>query len=105
METKHTEGIWLKDMIHSKGKVAWIKITDEHGNTIAEVKGGHCGIPNRKMNANAKLMITSPDLLTGLRFIQDEMKGAGLDSEGRIVLRITIEDAKLIDSAIKKATS
>lgn len=51
-----------------------------------------------------ELLVVTPELLEALVHIQDVQKEFGIDSSGRMVLRIEKEDWKLIKKAIKKAT-
>jgi hypothetical protein len=106
METKHTSGPWIINDHMAKDKRVncfWYKIQDDSGNTIAEVKGRHCGINNSTAEANAKLIVAGLKMLEALIEISEGKGRYDLDPIQHAVN--CIEDMKALAlEAIEEAT-
>jgi len=74
MEFKGTKGECTQYTIVNEPHISWIVVKSENGDTVADFKGVHCGIPNEQMNANAKLFIAAPELLEALKNIVNQIE-------------------------------
>lgn len=106
METKYTKGEWKLNNDFAKNlkdDVLWFGIKSKNGKTIAEVKGKHYGIKNSEAEANAKLIAAVPKMhkcLWGIVTNSD----LDVDSEGRVVIRISKNQWNEIVETNQKAT-
>lgn len=94
METKHTPGTWIIDDSLAKeqnNRVFWYYIKTSEGDTIAEVKGLHCGIENNVATANTKLIATAPEgLQTAINTYIDILLKTRLDNSMRFAFNDTL---------------